>query len=98
MKISFTEPDEPRPGALVVGVWEDGVLTSAARRLDETTGGAIMRAISASPRFTGKKDELLSIVGPPHLSVSRIVLAGLGKPDWPMPGSASGSAAGWPRI
>ncbi len=81
MKISFTEPDEPRPGALVVGVWEDGVLTSAARRLDETTGGAIMRAISASPRFTGKKDELLPIVGPPHLSVSRIVLAGLGKPD-----------------
>jgi leucyl aminopeptidase len=81
MKISFAEPDEPRPGALVVGVWEDGVLTSAARRLDETTGGAIMRAISASPRFTGKKDELLPIVGPPHLSVSRIVLAGLGKQD-----------------
>ena len=81
MKISFAEPDQPRPGALVVGVWEDGVLTSAARRLDETTGGAIMRAISASPRFTGKKDELLPIVGPPHLSVSRIVLAGLGKPD-----------------
>ena len=57
------------------------MLTSAARRLDETTGGAIMRAISASPRFTGKKDELLPIVGPANLSVSRIVLAGLGKPD-----------------
>jgi len=81
MKISFAEPDLPRSGAVVVGVWEEGTLTPAARRLDEATGGAIARAISAAPRFLGKKDELLPIVGPPNLSVSQIVLAGLGKPD-----------------
>jgi leucyl aminopeptidase len=81
MKISFVEPDQARSGAVVVGVWEEGALTPAARRLDETTGGAITRAIAASPRFKGKKDELLPIVGPANLSVSRIVLAGLGKPD-----------------
>jgi leucyl aminopeptidase len=81
MKISFAEPDQPRSGAVVVGVWEEGVLTPAARRLDEATSGAISRALSAATRFSGKKDELLPIVGPANLSVSRIVLAGLGKPD-----------------
>lgn len=81
MKISFAEPDQSRSGAVVVGVWEEAVLTPVGRRLDEATGGAIMRALSASPRFKGKKDELLPIVGPANLSVSRIVLAGLGKSD-----------------
>jgi leucyl aminopeptidase len=81
MKISFAEPEQPRSGAVVVGVWEEGVLTPAARRIDEATAGAITRALSAASRFSGKKDELLPIVGPANLSVSRIVLAGLGKPD-----------------
>jgi leucyl aminopeptidase len=81
MKIGFAKPEQPRSGAVVVGVWEEAVLTPAARRLDEATGGAIMRALTAAHRFTGKKDELLSIVGPANLSVSRIILAGLGKPE-----------------
>ncbi len=81
MKISFAKPDQPRSGAVIVGVWEETMLTPAARRLDEATGGAIMRALSAAPRFKGKKDELLPIVGPANLPVSRIVLAGLGKQD-----------------
>src|SRR5438270_7100498 len=83
MKISFTEPDLPRSGAVVVGVWEGKALTPAARRLDEAASGAITRALAAASRFSGKKDELLPIVGPPNLSVSRIVLAGLGKPESP---------------
>jgi leucyl aminopeptidase len=81
MEISFAEPDQPRSGAVVVGIWEEGALAPAARRLDETTGGAITRALSVTLRFKGKKDELLPIVGPANLPVSRIVLAGLGKPD-----------------
>jgi leucyl aminopeptidase len=81
MKISFSEPDLPRSGAVVVGVWEGKALTPAAIRLDEAAGGAIVRALSAPSRFTGKKDELLPIVAPPNLSASRIVLAGLGKPE-----------------
>ena len=81
MKISFAEPDQPHSGAVVVGVWDEGVLTPAAKRLDEATGGAIMRALSAARRFDGKRDELLPIVGPANLPVSRILLAGLGKPD-----------------
>ena len=81
MKISFAEPDLPRSGAVVVGVWEGKALTPAASRIDEAAGGAIARALSAPSRFTGKKDELLPIVAPPNISASRIVVAGLGKPE-----------------
>jgi leucyl aminopeptidase len=83
MKISFAEPHQPCSGAVVVGVWEDRALTPGAKLLDEATSGAITRALSAAARFAGKKDELLPIIGPANLSVSRIVLAGLGKPETP---------------
>ena len=81
MDIRFAEFSQPQSGAVVVGVWEGRELTAPARRLDEATQGAISRAVAAAPRFHGKKNELLPLIGPPGLSVSRIVLAGLGKPD-----------------
>jgi leucyl aminopeptidase len=81
MKISFAQPDLPRSGALVLGIWEGKALTPAARRVDEVTDGAIARALAVPSRFTGKKDEFLPLIGPPNLSASRIVLAGLGKPE-----------------
>src|SRR5580704_18592949 len=81
MKISFSEFELPHSGAVVVGVWEDRVLTPPARRLDEATGGALARAAAAAARFHGKKNETLALVGPPEFPLSRIVLAGLGKPE-----------------
>jgi leucyl aminopeptidase len=81
MKISFAEFALPKSGAVAVGAWEDRVLTGPARRLDEATGGAVSRAVAAAARFRGKKNELVPIIGPPDLGVSRIVVAGLGKPD-----------------
>ena len=81
MDIRFAEFSQPQSGAIVVGVWEDRVLTAPARCLDEATQGAISRAAAAAPRFHGKKNQLLPIVGPPGLPLSRIVLAGLGKPE-----------------
>ncbi|MGC2521029.1 MAG: M17 family peptidase N-terminal domain-containing protein, partial [Stellaceae bacterium] len=81
MKTAFAKPDLPRSGAAVVGIWEDRALTPAARRLDEATDGTIARALAAAVRFSGKKGELLAIVAPPKLPLSRIVLAGLGKPE-----------------
>jgi len=81
MKISFTEPELPRAGAAAAGIWEERVMTLAARRLDEATDGAITRALAGAARFSGKKGQLLPIVAPAKLPLSRIVLAGLGKPD-----------------
>jgi leucyl aminopeptidase len=80
MKISFAEPAAPESGAAVVGIWEERVLTPSARRLDEASGGASSRALAAAARFSGKKTELLPIVAPANLSLSRIVLCGLGQP------------------
>ena len=80
MKISFSEFAVPSSGAVVVGAWEGGGLTAPARQLDEATGGAVGRAVGAAPRFHGKKNELLAIIGPANLALSRIVVAGLGKP------------------
>ena len=81
MDIRFAEFSQPQSGAVVVGVWEGRELTAPARRLDEATQGAVSRAVAAAPRFHGKKNELLPLIGPPGLPVSRIVLAGLGKAD-----------------
>jgi len=90
MKISFTEPDLPSSGAVVVGIWEGKVLTPAARRLDEAAGGAITRALSAPSRFNGKKDELLPIVGPANLSASRMPV--WANPNRSIPDPSSNSA------
>jgi leucyl aminopeptidase len=80
MKIAFAEPSLPKSGAVVVGVFEGRKLSRSAERLDKDTGGALMRALKAG-RFQGKKDELLAVLAPANLAISRIVLAGLGKAD-----------------
>jgi leucyl aminopeptidase len=80
MKISFAEPSLPKTGALVVGVHEERQLTPSAAKLDKQLDGALKRAMAAS-RFIGKKDETLAVLAPSGLELSRIVLAGLGKPE-----------------
>jgi leucyl aminopeptidase len=81
MKIDFTGPELPRSGAAAVGIWEERVPTAAARHLDEATQGTITRALAGAARFSGKKGQLLPIVAPAKLPLSRIVLFGLGKPE-----------------
>ncbi|HXP03189.1 MAG TPA: leucyl aminopeptidase [Stellaceae bacterium] len=81
MKINFAEFEPPRSGAVAVGVWEEGALSPSARQLDEASGGAIARALAASPRFRGKRSEIVPVVGPANLGVDRIAIVGLGKPD-----------------
>src|SRR5205085_12270595 len=81
MDIRFAEFSLPQSGAVVVGVWEDRALTGPARRLDEATLGAVARAVAAAPRFYGKKNELVPVIGPSGQPVSRIALAGLVYPN-----------------
>jgi leucyl aminopeptidase len=80
MKITFAAPGIPKSGTLVVAVAEDRALTPAAATLDETTGGALTRAMESS-RFTGKRDQFLSVLAPAGLTAGRILLAGIGNPD-----------------
>src|SRR5579883_1251833 len=78
MEIAFGELKLPKRGAVVVGVLEGGKLTPSAAALDKRVRGALTRALPAG-RFKGKKEQLLEVVAPAGLPLSRIVLLGLGK-------------------
>jgi len=80
MQISFVVPDEVKAGAWVVGAVEGAQLLPAAGRADKACGGALSRALKFSS-FTGKAGQFLELVAPAGLKASRILLAGLGKPD-----------------
>jgi|HubBroStandDraft_1064217.scaffolds.fasta_scaffold00007_100 leucyl aminopeptidase len=78
MKIAFAETTLPDRGTIVVGVHEERSLTPAAEALDRDCGGALTRAMAAS-RFTGRKDQVLSVLAPANITAGRVLLAGLGK-------------------
>ena len=80
MKTSFTKPETPKSGAIVVGALEGRKLTPSASAIDKATGGAISRALSTS-RFKGGGEEPLSILSPAGLKAGRVVLVGLGKAE-----------------
>ncbi len=80
MKISFADPRLPKSGTLVVGVLEGKKLAASAAALDKESNGALVSAMAAS-RFTGKKEETLSIAAPRGLPHDRVILLGLGKPE-----------------
>ncbi|HXJ00114.1 MAG TPA: leucyl aminopeptidase [Micropepsaceae bacterium] len=92
MDISFATPGASGPGALVVGVLDGGELTEAAVHADKATGGAIKRALAVS-RFKGRTGQSLELLAPAGVKASRIVLAGLGKPDALGPAAAERLAA-----
>jgi len=58
----------------------EGALAGAGSQLDESTAGAVSRAIGSS-RFTGATGQTLDLVAPHGLDVARAVLVGVGKAD-----------------
>ncbi|MBR9973295.1 leucyl aminopeptidase [Magnetospirillum sulfuroxidans] len=80
MKISFAKPHLPAEDAVIVGVLENKVFTPTAQALDDLAAGGIKRAMDAS-KFTGKKDQVLTVLAPPGTELKRVVLVGLGKAE-----------------
>ncbi|CAA7619958.1 putative cytosol aminopeptidase [Magnetospirillum sp. LM-5] len=80
MKISFAKPQLPSEGALVAGVLEGKGLTGSAKAIDDLAAGGIARAVAAA-KFTGKKDQTLTILAPAGSGLGRVVLVGLGKAE-----------------
>ena len=80
MQLSFAAPHAVDSGAWVVGAADGNVLTAAAQKADRASGGALSRGLKVS-KFTGKSGQVLEILAPAALGVSRIILAGLGKGD-----------------
>ena len=79
MKFSFAKPEFPEQGAIVVPVYEGKVLGPLAASLDQAMGGALLRAC-ASGKFEGKKNQSITLLAPNVVTVSRVVLVGMGKP------------------
>ncbi|MDD3029935.1 MAG: leucyl aminopeptidase [Alphaproteobacteria bacterium] len=79
LHLAFDLPTLPEEGALAVTVGSNGVLGAFGLKLDRKTGGALSRAIETS-RFKGKKDQTLTLLAPPRLPLSRLILVGIGDP------------------
>ncbi|CAK0777165.1 putative cytosol aminopeptidase [Azospirillaceae bacterium] len=80
MNISFMGYEKPNSGTLVLCVAADRQLGAIGQEIDRLSGGALERAMLAA-RFVGKKEEILTLLAPAGLTVSRITLIGLGKPE-----------------
>ena len=76
MKIKFSESASAE--AVAAPVYAKGALSEAARALDAATGGALVRAMTAS-RFTGEPGQTLEIAAPTGVDAVRVVLFGLGE-------------------
>ena len=79
MKIAYSEFSVPETGTLIVGILADGGLTPRAKEIDEKMSGGLAKAIAASARFTGKKNNILALNAPAGLALNRVLLVGLGK-------------------
>ena len=79
MQIEFVAPPAKFSiqTAVAVMVFAEKAMSKAAKALDEASGGALARAISAS-RFTGAKGQSLDVIAPHGLSIGRVILMGCG--------------------
>jgi leucyl aminopeptidase len=92
MQFNFAAATTAESGALVVGATEGPELLPAAAKADRAGRGAIGRALEAS-RFKGKPGQMVQILAPAGLKVSRIIVVGLGKAEDFDAGAAESLAA-----
>ncbi|MFC4819511.1 leucyl aminopeptidase [Dokdonella ginsengisoli] len=82
MTLTFsTTSDAPETAAtpcLVVGLYEDRVLSSAAARIDERSGGAIKRLIDSGDA-TGRPGSTTLLFGLAGVAAPRVLVVGLGE-------------------
>ncbi|MHB1271744.1 MAG: leucyl aminopeptidase [Rhodanobacter sp.] len=70
-------PETVDTACVVVGVYEQGMLTSAAARVDSATGGAIKRQIESGD-ITGKAGSSTLLYAPAGVTTKRVLVVGLG--------------------
>jgi len=70
-------PETVETPCVVVGVYENGLLTSAAARVDGAAGGAIKRQVESGD-ITGKAGSSAVLFAPPGVAARRVLVVGLG--------------------
>lgn len=82
MTLQFSQsrdtPESNAAPAIVIGIYENKVLTSAAARVDEKSGGALKRLIDSGDA-SGKLGSTALLHGLNEVVAARIVLVGLGE-------------------
>jgi leucyl aminopeptidase len=80
LNLDNNPPVSNQSGCLVIGVTDGGPLSSTAKAIDESSGGAISAMISSGDIGTGLGKTTL-LHGLSGLTTKRVLVAGFGKPD-----------------
>jgi leucyl aminopeptidase len=75
--LSSAAPETADTPCVVVGVYENGLLTSAAARVDSAAGGAIKRQVESGD-ITGKAGSTAVLFAPEGVHAKRVLVIGLG--------------------
>jgi len=70
-------PETVDTACVVVGVYENGLLTSAAARVDNAAGGAIKRQVESGD-IHGKAGSVTVLFAPAGVTAQRVLVVGLG--------------------
>ncbi|MGH8732638.1 MAG: M17 family peptidase N-terminal domain-containing protein, partial [Burkholderiales bacterium] len=76
--IKTLSPETAKVGCVVVGVYEGGGLTAAARRVDQASKSALKHALRD---ISGKTGSTLLLRALPGVAAERVLLVGLGEKD-----------------
>ncbi|MBD8897726.1 leucyl aminopeptidase [Rhodanobacter sp. DHG33] len=75
--LATAAPEAADTACVVVGVYEQGVLTSAAARVDSASGGAIKRQVESGD-ISGKGGSTTVLYAPAGIAAKRVLVVGLG--------------------
>src|SRR5215469_14546795 len=75
--LASATPETADAPCVVVGVYENGLLTSAAARVDSAAGGAIKRQVESGD-ITGKAGSTNVLFAPEGVHAKRVLVVGLG--------------------
>ncbi len=81
VKVTFPKTDAKITGAVIVGVFDDGVLSPQAEKQDKALNGLLSSALEENKSFKGKNGQALQIFTPADSNTSRVILLGLGKAE-----------------
>ena len=76
--LASTAPETVDTPCVVVGVYEGGVLSSAAARIDSAAEGAIKRQVESGD-ITGKGGSAHMLFAPAGIAAKRVLVMGLGQ-------------------
>jgi leucyl aminopeptidase len=76
--IKTLSPETAKTGCVVVGIYQAGEFTAAARRIDQASKGALKKA---ARDISGKTGSTLLLHSLPGVAAERVLLVGLGEKD-----------------